>query len=120
MNKQRKSALKLELDGLRALKRSLRANPPSLEELEIALAKSKKNLEKIHDEEQDAFEKMSEKQQCSTAGEIAEECIALLEDTLDYMDELLAEVRENDEVELTEIGYGMDDVIDLLNDLAGI
>ena len=48
---------------------------------------------------------MSEKQQCSTAGEIAEECIALLEDTLDYMDELLAEVRENDEVELTEIGY---------------
>ena len=61
MNKQRKTALKLELDGLRALKRSLRANPPSLEELEIALAKSKKNLEKIHDEEQDAFEKMSEK-----------------------------------------------------------
>ena len=37
MNKQRKTALKLELDGLRALKRSLRANPPSLEELENRL-----------------------------------------------------------------------------------
>ena len=120
MNKQRKAALKLELDGLRALKRSLRANPPTLEELEKALAKSKKSIEKIHDEELDAYEKMSEKQQCSTAGEIAEECIALLEDVLDYMDELLAEIRGNDEVELVEIGYGMDDVIDLLNDLAGI
>ena len=120
MNKQRKAALKLELDSLRALKRSLRANPPTLEELESALAKSKKSIEKIHDEEQDAYEKMSEKQQCSTAGEIAEECIALLEDTLDYMDELLAEICESDEVELVEIGYGMDDVIDLLNDLAGI
>ena len=120
MNKQRKAALKLELDGLRALKRSLRANPPTLEELENVLAKSKKSIEKIHDEEQDAYEKMSEKQQCGTAGEIAEECIALLEDTLDYMDELLAEIRESDEVELAEIGYGMDDVIDLLNDLAGI
>ena len=120
MNKQRKTALKLELDGLRAIKRSLRSNPPTLEELEVALAKSKKAIEKIHDEEQDAYEKMSEKQQCSTAGEIAEECIALLEDTLDYMDELLAEVRENDEVELVEIGYGTDDVIDLLNDLCSI
>ena len=120
MNKQRKTALKLELDGLRAIKRSLRSNPPTLEELKVALAKSKKTIEKIHDEEQDAYEKMSEKQQCSTAGEIAEECIALLEDTLDYMDELLAEVRENDEVDLVEIGYGMDDVIDLLNDLCSI
>lgn len=120
MNKQRKTALKLELDGLRALKRSLRANPPTLEELEKALVKSRKSIVKIHDEELDAYEKMSEKQQCSTAGEIAEECIALLEDTMDYMDEILNEVRENDEVELTEIGYSLDDVIDLLNDLAGI
>ena len=52
MNKQRKTALKLELDGLRAIKRSLRSNPPTLEELEVALAKSKKTIEKIHDEEQ--------------------------------------------------------------------
>jgi arsenate reductase-like glutaredoxin family protein len=117
MNKQRKTALKLELDGLRALKRSLRANPPSLEELEIALAKSKKSLEKIHDEEQDAFEKMSEKQQCSTAGEIAEECVALLEDAIDYMDELVMDVKDSEELDFSEIGYSMEDVIDLLSDI---
>jgi hypothetical protein len=120
MNKQRKTVIKAEIDGLRALRKAMRAEPMTSEALAKELEASKARIVAVHDEEQDAFEKMSEKQQCSTAGEIAEECIALLEDTLDYMDELLAEVRENDEVELVEIGYGMDDVIDLLNDLAGI
>ena len=120
MNKQTKAAIKAELDGLRAVKRSLRANPPTLEELAKALGESKARMEKIHDAEQDAYEKMSEKQQCSTQGEIAEECIAILEDAMDYMDELLAEIEENEEAELVEFGYGMDDVIDLLQDLSGI
>lgn len=115
MNKQRITAIKTELDSLRAVKRSLRSNPPTREELETSLTKSKAQIVKIHDAEQDAYEKMSEKQQCSSQGEIAEECIALLEDAMDYLDEVLAEV--GDGAELADIGYGMDDVIDLLNDL---
>ena len=117
MNKQRITAIKTELDNLRAVKRSLRSNPPTRQELEDALAKSKAQIVKIHDAEQDAYEKMSEKQQCSTQGEIAEECIALLEDVIDYIDELLVEIGAEGALELEEVGYGMDDVIDLLNDL---
>ena len=120
MNKQTKAAIKAELDKLRAVKRSLRANLPTLEELTKVLVESKARVEKIHDAEQDAYEKMSEKQQCSTQGETAEECIAILEDALDYMDELLAEIAENEDVELVEFGCGMDDVIDLLQDLSGV
>lgn len=78
MNKQRKTSIKTELDNLRAIKRSLRANPPTREALAKDLAAAKARIDAIHDAEQSDYEKMSEKQQCSTQGEIAEECIALL------------------------------------------
>ena len=117
MNKQRKTSIKTELDNQRAIKRSLRANPPTREALAKDLAAAKARIDAIHDAEQSDYEKMSEKQQCSTQGEIAEECIALLEDAMDYMDELVSESCMDEEMELADIGYGMDDVIDLLDDL---
>ena len=117
MNKQRKNSIKTELDNLRMIKRSLRFNPPTRENLAKELTASKARIDAIHDAEQSDYEKMSEKQQCSTQGESAEECIALLEDAMDYMDELVSESCMDEEMELTDIGYGMEDVIDLLDDI---
>ena len=117
MNKQRKTSIKAEIDGLRALRKAMRAEPKTQEALVKDLEAIQARIVAIHDEEQDAFEKMSEKQQCSTAGEIAEECVALLEDAMDYMDELVMDVKEGEELDFSEIGYGMEDVIDLLSDI---
>ena len=117
MNKQRKTKIKAEIDGLRALRKAMRAEPKTQEALVKDLEAIQARIVAIHDEEQDAFEKMSEKQQCSTAGEIAEECVALLEDAMDYMDELVMDVKDSEELDFSEIGYGMEDVIDLLSDI---
>ena len=117
MNKQRKTVIKAEIDGLRALRKAMRAEPMTSEALAKELEASKARIVAVHDEEQDAFEKMSEKQQCSTAGEIAEECVALLEDAVDYMDELVMDVKDSEELDFSEIGYSMEDVIDLLSDI---
>lgn len=117
MNKQRKTTVKKEIDTLRALRKSMRAEPTAPEALAKALEASKARIVAIHDEEQDAYEKMSEKQQCSTAGEIAEESMALLEDAIDYMDELVVDVQDSEELDFSEIGYSMEDVIDLLSDI---
>lgn len=118
MNKQRKSQIKAELDGLRAVKRSLRAEPPTREELKKKLAEIQQRIMVLHQEEEDAYENMSEKEQCGNAGEIAEECIALLEDAMDYMDELVTVSIEDEEIELIELGDGMDDVIELLDEIS--
>ena len=117
MNKQRKAMIKTEIDTLRAFRKAMRAEPTAPEAIAKALEESKARIVAIHDEEQDAFEKMSEKQQSSTAGEIAEESIALLEDAIDYMDELVMDVKESDELDVNELGYGMEDAIDLLSDI---
>lgn len=117
MNKQRRLIIKTEIDTLRALRKSMRNEPTTPEALAKELAVSKARIVAIHDEEQDAYEKMSEKQQCSTAGEIAEESIALLEDAIDYMDELVRDVQDSEELDFSEIGYSMEDVIDLLSDI---
>ena len=117
MNKQRKTEIKAEIDGLRALRKAMRAEPRTPEALAKELEVYQKRITAIHDKEQDEFDKMSEKQQCSTAGEIAEESIALLEDAMDYMDELVMDVKDSEELDLSEIGYSMEDVIDLLSDI---
>ena len=117
MNKQRKASIKAEIDGLRALRKAMRAEPRTPEVLAKELEAFQKRIVAIHDEEQDEFDKMSEKQQCSTAGEIAEECVALLEDAMDYMDELVMDVKDSEELDFSEIGYSMEDVIDLLSDI---
>ena len=117
MNKQRKTKIKTEIDTLRALRKAMRAEPMDSDTLAKELAASQSRIVAIHDEEQDAYEKMSEAQQCGTAGEIAEESIALLEDAIDYMDELVMDVKDSEELEFSEIGYSMEDVIDLLNDI---
>ena len=117
MNKQRKASIKAEIDGLRALRKAMRAEPTTPEALAKDLKAIQNRIVAVHDEEQDAFEKMSEKQQCSTAGEIAEECVALLEDAMDYMDELVMDVKDSEELDFSEIGYSMEDVIDLLSDI---
>ncbi len=120
MNKQRKAMVKTEIDGLRALRKAMRAEPMTAEALAKELGAVKARMVAVHDEEQDAYEKMSEKQQCSTAGEIAEECVALLEDAIDYMDELVMDVKDSEELDFSEIGYSMEDVIDLLSDILNI
>ena len=117
MNKQKKTLVKAEIDSLRALRKSMRNEPTTPEALAKELAASKARIAVLHDEEQDAYEKMSEKQQCGTAGEIAEETIALLEDAIDYMDELVMDVQDSEELDFSEIDYSMEDVIDLLNDI---
>ena len=117
MNKQRKTLVKAEIDGLRALRKAMRAEPMTAEALAKELEAVKARIVALHNEEQDAFEKMSEKQQCSTAGEIAEECVALFEDAIDYMDELVMDVKDSEELDFSEIGYSMEDVIDLLSDI---
>lgn len=117
MNKERKANIKAEMDALRALRKTMRNEPMTSEALAEKLADSKARISAFHDEEQDAYEKMSEKQQCGTAGEIAEESMALLEDAIDYMDELVMDVKDSEELDFSEIGYSMEDVIDLLNDI---
>ena len=117
MNKQKKALVKAEIDSLRALRKSMRNEPTTSEALAKELAASKARSAVLHDEEQDAYEKMSEKQQWGTAGEIAEETIALLEDAIDYMDELVMDVQDSEELDFSEFGYCLEDVIDLLNDI---
>lgn len=117
MNKERKADIKAEMDVLRALRKTMRNEPMTSEVLAQKLEESKARITAFHEEEQEAYEKMSEKQQCSTAGEIAEESMALLEDAIDYMDELVMDVKEAVELDVSELGYGMEDVIDLLNDI---
>lgn len=119
MNKQRKNQIKEELDTLRAVKRSLRAEPPTRAELKNKLSEIQQRITALHQAEEKDYESMSEKEQCGNAGEIAEECIALLEDAMDYMDELVKVSVEDEELELTDIGDGMDDVIDLLDEISG-
>ena len=117
MNKQRKNSIKAEIDALRALRKAMRAEPKTPKMLALELEMTKSRITAIHDEEQDAYEKMSEAQQCGTAGEIAEESIACLEDAMDYMDELVMDVKDSEELDFAEIGYSMEDVIDLLSDI---
>ena len=117
MNKQKNTWVNSEIDGLRALRKAMRAEPMTAESLANELEAVRARIVMFHDEEQDAFEKMSEKQQCSTAGEIAEECVALFEDAIDYMDELIMDVKDAEELDFSEIGYSMVDVIDLLSDI---
>ena len=117
MNKQRKGNIKAEIDALRALRKAMRAEPKTPASLAMELEASQARIVASHDEEQEAFEKMSDQQQCSTAGEIAEESIALLEDAMDYMDELVMDVKDSEELDFSEIGYSMEDVIDLLSDI---
>lgn len=117
MNKERKANIKTEIETLRALRKAMRNEPMTSEAIVEKLEEAKARIAAFHEEEQDAYEKMSEKQQCSTAGEIAEESMALLEDALDYMDELVMDVKDSEELDVSEIGYSMEDVIDLLNDI---
>lgn len=117
MNKQRKNQVKANLDLLRALKRSLRAEPPTRKELKDKLTEIQKEIETLHQAEEKDYENMSEKEQCSNAGETAEECIALLEDAMDYMDELLTVSIADEEAELIDLGDSMDDVIELLDEI---
>ncbi len=119
MNKQRKNAIKTEMEGLRAWKKTMRAEGWAPEKVQQELRAAKDRFEAIYEEEQDAYEKMSEKQQCSEQGEIAEECMALMEDALDYMNELIEDLGGED-VDLGEIGFAMDDVIELMMDIGRI
>ena len=43
--------------------------------------------------------------------------MALFEDAIDYMDELVMDVKDSEELDFSEIGYSMEDVIDLLSDI---
>ncbi len=117
MNKQRKNNIKTEIDTLRALRKSMRSEPMTKDALVFQFETSKLRITAIHDEEQKEYESMSEKQQCSEKGEIAEESMALLEDAMDYMDEIVEVVKADDDLDLSELGYNMEDVIDLLNDI---
>ena len=101
MNKQRKTTLKLELDGLRALKRSVRSNPPTVEEWETALAKSKKVIEKIHDEEQEAYEKTIDKYDLDLSGRI---CADIGASTGGFTDCMLQ--NNASKVYAVDVGYG--------------
>ena len=69
MNKQRKAMIKTEIDTLRAFRKAMRAEPTAPEAIAKALEESKARIVAIHDEEQDAFEKMSEKQQAKKMAE---------------------------------------------------
>ena len=116
MNKEKQAKIKAEMDAMRAALKTFGEEELKGEAMRMFATVSRKKIEAVQASEQDAYEKMSDSQQCSSKGEALEETISILEEAMDVFDELLYAIDDDASSarDIKEIGY---DIANCLQDL---
>ena len=104
MNNVRRNKIKKEIGKLESVLTLI--DTLNVERIKMFMMDVKSNIESVCDDEQDAFDNMPEGLQSSMRGETAEECIDLMTEAMDLMDEFaeLEDANKEDIHEKIDIG----------------